>query len=143
MRDPGEGVSRGGLIVTGARRDRIPAAYRAVLDDAVALLGDGPGAPSLYVYGSVATGQAEPGRSDVDLLTVGLPRERAAALGAELSDRFAGLGRGVEVACLGAEDLAGRGRRRGRERRGVRQPGVPAPLLRPPRRTGPRSGPPA
>ncbi|WP_418064418.1 nucleotidyltransferase domain-containing protein [Pimelobacter simplex] len=106
MRDPGEGVSRGGLIVTGARRDRIPAAYRAVLDDAVALLGDGPGAPSLYVYGSVATGQAEPGRSDVDLLTVGLPRERAAALGAELSDRFAGLGRGVEVACLGAEDLA-------------------------------------
>lgn len=110
MRDPDEGVTQDGFIVTGARRDRIPDRYRPLLGAAAARVTAAGGA-SLYVYGSVATGQAEPGRSDVDLLTVGLAPEHAAALGAELSasPRFAALGRGVEVACLAADDLDGAG----------------------------------
>jgi len=68
--DPDEGVAADGTIRTGARRDRVPAAYEPVLADAVALAG-GSGA-SLYVYGSVATGTARPGSSDVDLLSIGL-----------------------------------------------------------------------
>ncbi len=55
----------------------------------------------------MSTGQAGPGRSDIDLLTVGLPPSDAAALGAELTERFAGLCRGVEIAPMQPADLVG------------------------------------
>jgi uncharacterized protein len=54
MADPGEGVAADGTIRTGARRDRVPAAFETVLADAVAFLGNS--GASLYVYGSVANG---------------------------------------------------------------------------------------
>lgn len=103
MADPEEGVAADGTIRTGARRDRVPAAFEPVLADAVALA-DGSGA-SLYVYGSVVTGTARPGLSDVDLLTVDLPN--AAILGRRLSARYAGLCRGVEIAAATSADLHG------------------------------------
>jgi Nucleotidyltransferase domain len=103
MADPEEGVAADGTIQTGARRDRVPAAFEPVLADAVAFAG-GTGA-SLYVYGSVATGTARPGSSDVDLLSVDLPE--AAVLGKRLSARYAGRCRGVEVAAATAAGLAG------------------------------------
>lgn len=103
MADPDEGVAADGTIRTGARRDRVPAAFAPVLADAVALV-DGSGA-SLYVYGSVATGTARPGSSDVDLLSIGL--EDAVIIGRRLSARYADRCRGVEVAAAMAADLAG------------------------------------
>jgi hypothetical protein len=103
MADPDEGVAADGTIRTGARRDRVPAAFEPVLADAAAFA-DGSGA-SLYVYGSVANGTVRPGSSDVDLLSIGLPG--AAALGQRLSARYGDRCRGVEVAAAAATDLAG------------------------------------
>jgi predicted nucleotidyltransferase len=101
--DPGEGVAADGTIRTGADRGRVPAAFEPVLAEAVALTG-GSGA-SLYVYGSVAAGTVRPGSSDVDLLSIGLPD--AAAVGRNLSARYADLCRGVEIAAAEVGDLVG------------------------------------
>jgi len=103
MADPEEGVAADGTIRTGARRDRVPAAFEPVLADAVAFLGDS--GASLYVYGSVANGTVRPGSSDVDLLSVGLAG--SAVLGRRLSARYADRCRGVEVAMAAAADLVG------------------------------------
>jgi uncharacterized protein len=103
MADPEEGVAADGTIRTGARRDRVPAAFEPVLADAVAFLGDS--GASLYVYGSVANGTVRPGSSDVDLLSVDLPA--SAILGQRLSAQYADTCRGVEVAAATAADLAG------------------------------------
>jgi uncharacterized protein len=101
--DPDEGVAADGTIRTGARRDRVPAAFEPVLADAVALLGESRA--SLYVYGSVANGSVRAGSSDVDLLSVGLAD--AAVLGQRLSARYADRCRGVEVAAAAAADFDG------------------------------------
>jgi Nucleotidyltransferase domain len=101
--DPDEGVAADGTIRTGAHRGRVPAAFEPVLTDAVAFAGKS--GASLYVYGSVATGTARPGSSDVDLLSIGLPD--AAILGRRLSARYADRCRGVEVAAATAADFAG------------------------------------
>lgn len=90
--DPGEGLAPDGTILTGAHRDRVPAAFEPVLADAVAFLGEA--GASLYVYGSVANGTVRPGSSDVDLLSIGLPD--AAILGQRLSAQYADRCRGVE-----------------------------------------------
>lgn len=92
-----------GTIWTGARRDRVPAAFEPVLADAVAFLGDSRA--SLYVYGSVANGTVRPGSSDVDLLSVDLPTP--AVLEQRLSAQYADRCRGVEVAAATSADLAG------------------------------------
>ncbi len=92
-----------GTIRTGARRDRVPAVFEPVLSDAVTMLGASEAA--LYVYGSVATGTARPGSSDVDLLSIGLPD--APAVGARLSARYTDICRGVEVADASAADYVG------------------------------------
>ncbi len=104
MPDPHEGVSQAGIIQTGAARGRIVPSFAPVLDAAIAAM---PGGVSLYVYGSVANGTATPGVSDVDLLTIGLDASRAAKLGEEMSARFAGFARGVEVAAAHPNDFLG------------------------------------
>jgi uncharacterized protein len=103
MADPEEGVAADGTIRTGAHRARVPAAFEPVLADAVAFAGDS--GASLYVYGSVATGTAHLGSSDVDLLSIDLPE--AAILGRRLSARYADRCRGVEVAAAIDADFAG------------------------------------
>jgi uncharacterized protein len=101
--DPDESVAADGTIRTGARRDRVPAAFEPVLTDAVALLGES--GPSLYVYGSVANGTARPRSSDVDLLSIDLPD--VAEVERQLSARYADRCRAVEVAAATATQLAG------------------------------------
>lgn len=103
MADPEEGVAPDGTITTGARRDRVPSPFEPILRDAVERASTP--AASLHVYGSVANGTARLGASDVDLLSVDLPH--ADTLGDALSRRYADLCRGVEVAALSADDLAG------------------------------------
>jgi uncharacterized protein len=101
--DPDEGVAADGTIRTGAHRDRVPAAFAPVLDDAAVLLGGG--GASLYVYGSVANGTARVRSSDVDLLSVGVPDPARA--GHRLSARYADRCRSVEVEAATAGDFAG------------------------------------
>jgi hypothetical protein len=107
-RDPAEGVDADGVIVTGAAADRVPAVYLPVLADCTALLVQvfGDRLHSLYLYGSVATGQARPPRSDLDLIAVwssdSIPAE-AAAVAAELSARHAAM---VREVALGSSTLA-------------------------------------
>ncbi|MDX1449876.1 MAG: nucleotidyltransferase domain-containing protein [Acidimicrobiia bacterium] len=107
MHDPLEGRTADGMITTGVGLERVPEIYREVLDaaiDAVATHG-----ASLYLYGSVATGRADPPRSDVDLLTIGLTPETASSLSDTLSARFSALARRVEIAPAAASDFAGGG----------------------------------
>lgn len=109
MRDPWEGVDDHGCIVTGADRSRVPGAYEPVLEAAAAAVREADPAVELQLYGSVATGQAVVGRSDVDLLAVGLPAAAAADLGRELSARFAGLCRSVDVGAVRRQEYDGDG----------------------------------
>jgi uncharacterized protein len=72
VRDPLEGVSAAGTIVTGADAARVPPAYTTLLREAVETLTHtlGDAAHSIYLYGSVATGRARPPSSDLDLVVV-------------------------------------------------------------------------
>lgn len=107
MHDPLEGVTSLGTITTGARRDRVPALFEPVLDAAVVAVHAANPETSLYLYGSVATGTAQAGSSDVDLLTVGLPKSEAAGIGRDLSSRFSDLCRAVQVAAAQPSDFSG------------------------------------
>jgi uncharacterized protein len=105
MRDPDERLSVSGIILTGARRTRVPGPFEPILQAARHRVRGG--SRSLYVYGSVATGAAEAGSSDVDLLTVGVPTSEAAAIGRELSEEFVDVCRAVEVAIADPSDYVG------------------------------------
>lgn len=108
MGDPEEGVTAEGLIRTGVRRDRVPATFEPLLAEAGALVATVAGA-SLLLYGSVATGTADPTRSDVDLLSVGLSAERAQVLGQRMGARYADRCRGVDVTPVAHEAFLGEG----------------------------------
>ena len=103
MADPLEGVSPDGTIRTGARRDLVPGLFEPVIADAAASLDDSRA--SLYVYGSVATGRARRGSSDVDLLSIDL--HGADALAGRLSVAYADRCRGVEIADTAPADYDG------------------------------------
>ena len=98
MRDPDEGLNADGTIRTGADRSRVPSEFEPVIAavlDAFDALGDG--GAELHLYGSVATGTARPGRSDVDLVAIDVPEDWSRDLGRRLSARFSDLCRGVEI----------------------------------------------
>lgn len=103
MADSLEGVSPDGTIRTGARRELVPDLFEPVITDAAASLDDSRA--SLYVYGSVATGNARRGSSDVDLLSIDL--HGADALAGCLSAAYADRCRGVEIADTAAADYDG------------------------------------
>jgi uncharacterized protein len=105
MHDPREGLTPHGMIRTGAARDAIAPAYAQVLREAVDAVA---GRASLYAYGSVATGAAVIPTSDVDLLSVGLPRSGADRISADLSARFSDRCREVSVSPACWEDLEAR-----------------------------------
>jgi uncharacterized protein len=102
--DPLEGVAPDGSITTGVGREHVPAAFAPVVEAAIAAVRPDV---ALYLYGSVATGRARPGGSDVDLIGVGLPAAEAKRISAELSDRFTLVCRAVEIAAASPADLAG------------------------------------
>lgn len=72
MHDPLEGVDEDGRIVTGVAIERIPDAFAELVREATVSLQRGLGSAlhAVHLYGSVATGQAIPGRSDLDLVVV-------------------------------------------------------------------------
>ena len=102
--DPFEGVDAAGMIVTGATRSAVPALFEPLLTETIAAM---PADVGLYIYGSVATGQATTKVSDVDLLTVGLPRSDAAALSSRLTSRYSDMCRAVEIGPAQLEDFVG------------------------------------
>ncbi len=104
MRDPREGMTPDGLIVTGVDRARVPAAFEPVLADAVRRTGTDE---SLYVYGSVATGMARVATSDVDLLVIGMTAARAQALSTALTALHAARCREVAVGLAQPADFLG------------------------------------
>ncbi|MGH3428559.1 MAG: nucleotidyltransferase domain-containing protein, partial [Candidatus Dormibacteraceae bacterium] len=104
-RDPAEGVSAGGMIVTGATADRVPAVYQPVVEDCTALLRGffSDRLHGLYLYGSVATGQARLPESDLDLMAVWVSKVEMTELLTvvnELSARHAAVVREVGVASV-------------------------------------------
>jgi predicted nucleotidyltransferase len=108
VRDPGEGVAADGTITTGVDRSLVPARFEPAVSAAVAAIAEAASSePSVYLYGSVATGRARYPQSDVDLLTVGLTRRQAAELSRELSRQFSGRCRGIEIAAMAPGDMAG------------------------------------
>jgi hypothetical protein len=106
-RDPAEGVDADGYLVTGASPDRIPLAYRPVIADCVATLSAFPELDGLYLYGSVATGQARPPHSDLDLLALWTSTVDVSAVVAELSTRHGAVVREVGLAQATVDSLAG------------------------------------
>jgi hypothetical protein len=105
--DPLEGLSESGTIRTGADITRVATAFRPVHQAATAAVLQSAPSASVYAYGSVVTGQARVGISDVDLLTVGLPASDANVIGAQLSTRFAKVCRGVEIGAAHSGDFVG------------------------------------
>jgi uncharacterized protein len=106
VHDPDEGLTADGMIRTGVGVGRIPAAFAPVVRAAVDAVGSADARAELHLYGSVATGTAVPGRSDVDLMTIGLAEEEAGRIGAELSRTFAGTCRGVAIGAAQPDDFA-------------------------------------
>lgn len=84
-RDPAEGVDADGCLVTGASPAAVPPAYEPVVADCVAALTCFPQLDGLYLYGSVATGQARPPTSDLDLLALWSSTVDSAAVAAVVS----------------------------------------------------------
>jgi hypothetical protein len=117
-RDPDEGLDAAGLLSTGVALDRLRPAYAPVVSDCTAevrrALGDR--LHGLYLYGSVATGQARLPTSDLDLLAVSLSPVDLVVLEADLSARHAdavrevGISR-VTLAEVWADDADGLGLR--------------------------------
>lgn len=97
------------MIVTGAHRSRIAPAFQGVVQRAIELTLAMDDSPSLYLYGSVATGLARIAESDVDLLSIGLDAASANAMSERLSREFSGLCRAVEVAAGQSSGYEGSG----------------------------------
>lgn len=107
MFDPREGVGAGGEICTGADRRRVPHAFEPVLAACVIGISDVEASASTYLYGSVATGMARMGTSDVDVLAVGLSPHSASVIQRTLSGRYTSVCRGVEITVGGQQDFLG------------------------------------
>jgi uncharacterized protein len=106
-RDPAEGVDADGYLVTGAAVANVAAAYRPVIADCVATLTRFPALDGLYLYGSVATGQARPPDSDLDLLALWSSTvDGVATAVAALSTRHSAVVREVGLAQAPVESLA-------------------------------------
>lgn len=98
MGDPREGLNADGTIRTGVDPSRIPEEFQPVVTAVTsefAALDDE--AAELYLYGSVASGTARRGRSDVDLIAIGVREEWCRQTGQQLTSEFSGLCRGVEI----------------------------------------------
>jgi hypothetical protein len=106
-RDPDEGVDADGYLVTGASLDRVPPGYQPVIADCVAALTAYPELDGLYLYGSVATGQARPPDSDLDLLALWTSTVDVSAVVTELSTRHGAVVREVGLAEATVDSLAG------------------------------------
>lgn len=106
--DPEEGLNPDGTIRTGVRRQRVPAEFEPAVLAVMEAFGElSDECAELHLYGSVATGMAQLGTSDVDLVAIGVAERWAREIGAALSTRFATLCRGVEIGPGRPADFSG------------------------------------
>lgn len=96
--DPHEGVDDQGRVRTGVSVDRVPTAFQSLLAAAVDIIAATEDSHSIHLYGSVATGRAVPGRSDLDLLVVTDAEDAAVTGTAELREQLGDLARAYPVA---------------------------------------------
>lgn len=120
MADPAEGIDADGFITTGADVANIRPPFAAAVRDAVELCRSrcSPGF-GLYVYGSVASGQARRGRSDLDLLLVvadPADLDSVADVGATLTRRHGALFREVSLATGTTDEILDGGPARAADR---------------------------
>jgi len=102
-------MSADGMIVTGACRRRIAPEFQPVIEMAVERVSALGQSHSVYLYGSVATGMAQAGKSDVDLVTIGLDSSAAERIGKDLGAEFASLCRSVDIGAAQLSDYGGPG----------------------------------
>lgn len=109
MTDPAEGVDVDGYITTGADRANLRSPFLEVVDEAVASCrARCRDDPALYVYGSVATGTAVEGVSDLDLLVVvtsAHDRDVLGGLARELSAKHRDIVREVGLAVATPDEV--------------------------------------
>jgi hypothetical protein len=110
MRDPLEGLSGVGEIRTGVSRSRIPAEFADLVDDLADAFTDAdhPGA-ELHLYGSIVTGMARVGASDLDAVVIDGAPGWAAKTSSALSHRYRHLCRSVEIGEARRSDYEGPG----------------------------------
>lgn len=109
MRDPREGLNPDGTIRTGVCRNRVPGSFEPVVSAAVDAFEEiADDCSTLLLYGSVATGAARRGLSDVDLVAFGPSREWCHETGMKLSSDFSHLCRGVEISSASHNDFSGK-----------------------------------
>jgi uncharacterized protein len=108
VRDPDEGVGPDGTVTTGAGRSALPSVYRELVEAAVAELTSTlrEALHSVYVYGSVATGQARPPRSDLDLVVVLRRPAPVDEVARRLSDHHRAVVREVAIGSVLVDTLA-------------------------------------
>ena len=85
----------------------MPAEFEPVLAAASDLVQSHGAQGSLYLYGSVATGQARVPSSDVDLFTIGVGPDASSVIGQTLSRRFSSLCRAVDIGAAQTSDYLG------------------------------------
>lgn len=103
MRDPGEGIDSAGFIETSVHSRRVTAPFQPIL---AAIVEEADEDVSVYAYGSVATGRAKPGFSDVDVVTLCMDPGQARVLARRLSGQHAAVAREVSIGAWSPEDLA-------------------------------------
>ncbi|WP_040160631.1 nucleotidyltransferase domain-containing protein [Nigerium massiliense] len=102
MRDPLERLDSAGFIETGVDARQVQACFQPILD----AIGDSVDDDvAVYVYGSVATGRARVGHSDVDVVALGMDPTHARLLGRELSSEYAAVTREVAIGAWSPDDL--------------------------------------
>lgn len=110
MQDPREGLNTDGTIRTGACRERVPMAFEPIVSDVLDEFAEvAADSSELHLYGSVATGTACAGRSDVDLVAIDVPEDWCREAGRRLSAHFSFLCRGVEIGHADHLDYVGDG----------------------------------
>ena len=108
--EPSEGLTASGTIRTGVSARNVSQWYVRIVQSVVERAAAADEADvSVYLDGSVAAGTAQPPRSDVDFLTVGLDPDLAASVGGSLSYEFADRCRSVEIAAAMPGDFEGDG----------------------------------
>lgn len=99
-----------GTIRTGVCRERVPPAFKPIIADVMDAFEEvSDDSSELLLYGSVATGTACVGRSDVDLIALDTTEEWCREVGEELSARFSRLCRSVEIGHASSHDTRGDG----------------------------------
>lgn len=109
MRDPREGLNFDGTIRTGVSLARVPGSFEPIISAAVDEFEKiAEESSTMLLYGSVATGVARPGQSDLDLVAFGAPREWCLETSMKLSSDFSHLCRGVEISPTSRSDFSGK-----------------------------------